>query len=73
MSEQPQLTPRDALKFILFRYEHGAMAPGVFKVAKEIQRHLSWLQHVNRARLRDVPPPTPIASRLDGANNTHKS
>jgi len=53
MSEQPTLTPRDALRFILIRYDHGAMAPGVFAVAKELQRHLSWLQHVNKARVRD--------------------
>ena len=51
MSEQPTLTPRDALRFILIH--HGAMAPGVFQVAKELQRHLSWLQHINRARERD--------------------
>jgi hypothetical protein len=54
MSEQPTLTPRDALRFILFRYDHGAMAPGVFAVAKELQRHLSSIQHVNRARERDA-------------------
>jgi hypothetical protein len=53
MSEQPTLTPRDALRFIHIRYDHGAMAPGVFAVAKELQRHLAWLQHVNRARERD--------------------
>ena len=53
MSEQPTLTPRDALRFILIRYDHGAMAPGVFAVAKELQRHLAWLQHINRARERD--------------------
>jgi len=53
MSEQPILTPRDALRFILIRYDHGATAPGVFAVAKELQRHLSWLQHINRARERD--------------------
>jgi len=53
MNEQPQLTPRDALRFILFRYDYGAMAPGVYAVAKELQRHLSWLQHINRARERD--------------------
>ena len=53
MSEQPILTPRDALRFILIRYDHGAMAPGVFAVAKELQRHLGWLQHINRARERD--------------------
>ena len=53
MSEQPTLTPRDALRFILIRYDHGAMAPSVFAVAKELQRHLSWLQHVNKARVRD--------------------
>jgi hypothetical protein len=54
MSEQPTLTPRDALRFILVRYDHGAMAPGVFAIAKELQRHLSWIQHVNRARERDA-------------------
>jgi hypothetical protein len=34
MSEQPTLSPRDGLRFILIRYDHGAMAPGVFAVAK---------------------------------------
>jgi hypothetical protein len=53
MSEQPTLSPRDGLRFILIRYDHGAMAPGVWQVAKELQRHLSWLQHINRARERD--------------------
>jgi hypothetical protein len=53
MSEQPTLSPRDALRFILIRYDHGAMAPGVFQVAKGLQQHLAWLQHINRARERD--------------------
>jgi hypothetical protein len=53
MSEQPTLSPRDGLRFILIRYDHGAMAPGVWQVAKELQRHLSWLQHINRAREKD--------------------
>ena len=54
MSEQPILTPRDALRFILIRYDTEAgMAPGVWEVAKALQRHLSWLQHINRARERD--------------------
>jgi hypothetical protein len=54
VSEQPTLSPRDGLRFILIRYDHGAMALGVFAVAKELQRHLSWLQHINRARARDA-------------------
>jgi hypothetical protein len=53
MSDQPSLTPRDALRFIQIRYDDGAMAPGVFAVARELQQHLSWLQHINRARERD--------------------
>ena len=53
MSEQPTLSPREGLRFILIRYDYGAMAPGVFQVAKELQRHLSWLQHINWARERD--------------------
>ena len=52
--EQPALTPRDALRFILIRYDTDAgMAPGVWEVAKELQRHLAWLQHINGARERD--------------------
>jgi hypothetical protein len=50
MSEQPTLSPRDGLRLI--RYDYGAMAP-VFGVAKELQRHLSSLQYVNKARERD--------------------
>jgi hypothetical protein len=72
MSEQPLISPRDGLRFILSRYDHGAMAPGVWRVAKELQRHLSWLQHVNRARMRDVPTPTAVVQQ-HGANSTHKS
>jgi hypothetical protein len=54
MSEQPILTPRDGLKFILIRYDTDAgMAQGVWEVVKDIQRHLSWLQYINRARERD--------------------
>jgi hypothetical protein len=53
MIEQPTLSPRDGLRFILIRYDHGPMAPGVWQVAKELQRHLSWLQHINSARERD--------------------
>jgi hypothetical protein len=71
MSEQPVLSPRDGRRFILIRYDHGAMAPGVFQVAKEFQRHLSWLQHVNRARMRDVPTPTAVVQQ-HGANSTQK-
>jgi hypothetical protein len=52
--EQPTIPPRDGLQFILIRYDCGAMAPGVWQVAKELQRHLSWLQHINRARVRDA-------------------
>jgi hypothetical protein len=55
MSEQPILSPRDALRFILLRYDTDAgMAPGVWETVKQIQRHLAWLQHVNRARERDA-------------------
>jgi hypothetical protein len=54
MSDQPLLSPRDGLRFILIRYDTDAgMAPGVWEVAKELQRHLSWLQHINRAHERD--------------------
>ena len=54
MSEQPTLTPRDGLRFILIRYDTDAgLAPGVWEVCKAIQAHLSWLQHINRARERD--------------------
>jgi hypothetical protein len=53
MSEQPTLSARDGLRFILIRYDYGAMAPSVFGVSKELQRHLAWLQHINRARQRD--------------------
>ena len=54
MSDQPTLSPRDGLKFILIRYDTEAgMAPGVWEVAKALQAHLSWLQHINRARERD--------------------
>ncbi len=49
--EQPTISPRDGLRFILARYDYGAMAPGVFEVAKNLQRHLAWLQHVRDARL----------------------
>ena len=62
MREQPQLSPRDALRFILCRYDHGAMAPGVFGVAKGLQRHLAWLQHINRARERDAARARPNQS-----------
>ena len=51
MSEQPILTPRDGLRFILIRYDTDAgMAQGVWEVVKDIQRHLAWRQHINRAR-----------------------
>jgi hypothetical protein len=54
MSEQPSLSPRDALQFILMRYDSDAgMAPGVWAVVLKLQEHLSWLQHINRARERD--------------------
>jgi hypothetical protein len=53
MSEQPVLSPRDGLRFILVRYDHGAMAPGVWQVAKALQSHLAWAKHVQAARLRD--------------------
>jgi hypothetical protein len=69
MSEQPILTLRDALRFILIRYDHGAMAPGVFAVAKERQRHLSWLQHINRARERDTALGSTSVSRLNGLSS----
>jgi hypothetical protein len=53
-AEQPTLSPRDALRFILMRYDTDAgMAPGVWEVCKSLQAHLSWLQHINRARARD--------------------
>jgi hypothetical protein len=45
--------PRDALRFILIRYDHGAVAPGVFDVVKLLQTHLAWLEHIRRARERD--------------------
>jgi hypothetical protein len=55
MTEQPPpLPPQAALQFILMRYDHDAgMAPGVWAVVLELQRHLSWLEHIQRARLRD--------------------
>jgi hypothetical protein len=54
MSEQPILSPRDGLRFILIRYDTDAgMAPGVWEVVKDIQLHLSWMQHVKAARVRD--------------------
>jgi hypothetical protein len=54
MSDQPILSPRDSLRFILIRYDSdGGMPPGVWKVVEELHRHLSWLQHINRARERD--------------------
>jgi hypothetical protein len=53
MSDQPTLTPRDALKFISYRYDSGALAPGVFEAVKLLQIHLAWIQKVNQARERD--------------------
>jgi hypothetical protein len=67
MSEQPQLTPRDALRFILIRYDHGAMAPGVFEVAKELQRHLCFNTSIGRASV-TAPESTSVkykAQRLE--------
>jgi hypothetical protein len=53
--EQPTPSPSDALRFILIRYDTDAgMAQGVWEVVKQIQAHLSWLQHVNQARERDA-------------------
>jgi hypothetical protein len=47
VTDQPALTPRAALLFITARYDTDAgMAPGVWSVVKELQQHLSWLQHV---------------------------
>jgi hypothetical protein len=61
--EQPTLSPRDALRFILQRYDTDAgMAPGVWETVKQIQRHLAWLQHVNRARERDAARARPNQS-----------
>jgi hypothetical protein len=60
MSQQPILSPRDSLRFILLRYDTDAgMAQGV---VKQIQQHLSWLQHVNRARERDAARALPHRS-----------
>ena len=68
--EQPALTPRDALRFILIRYDTDAgMAPGVWEVAEELQRHLAWLQHINGARERDAPGSTSVANRLNGLSS----
>jgi hypothetical protein len=54
VSEQPILSPRDALRFILQRYDTNAGLPqGVWQVVKQIQRHLAWKQHVNLERERD--------------------
>jgi hypothetical protein len=59
--EQPTLSPRAGLRFILIRYDTDAgMAPGVWETVKQIQRHLAWIQHVNQARERDARP-----ARLD--------
>jgi hypothetical protein len=53
--EQPTLSPRAGLRFILIRYDTDAgMAPGIWEVVKKIERHLAWIQHVNRARERDA-------------------
>jgi hypothetical protein len=62
MSEQPSLSPRDALRFILIRYDYDAgMAPGVWAVVLKLQEHLSWVQHINRAREKDRARATAIA------------
>ena len=55
MTEQPPpLPPRAALQFILMRYDSDAgMAPGVWAVVLELQRRIAWLEHIQRARLRD--------------------
>jgi hypothetical protein len=54
MSRQPFISPRVGVRLILARYDTDAgMAQGVWEVVKQIQRHLAWLQHINRARERD--------------------
>lgn len=82
--QQPILSPRAALAFILVRYDTDAgIAPGIYEVVKELQEHLAWLQHINRARERDrawtqlndreascgAPDAQLSQSRLNGTSN----
>jgi hypothetical protein len=63
MSDQPVLSSRDGLRFILMRYDTDAgMAQGVWQVVKQIQKHLAWIQHLNRARARDAARARPNQS-----------
>jgi hypothetical protein len=51
--QQPVLSQRDGLQFILMRYDTcEGMAPGVWQVVKDMQRHQAWLQHVHDAKLK---------------------
>ena len=50
---QPIISPRLGLLLIRARYDDGAMAAGVWEVAKALQSHLAWVEHIQRARLRD--------------------
>jgi hypothetical protein len=54
VSEQPILSPRAALRFILIRYDTDAgLAPGAWAIVKALQTDLSWLRH-RRACARDA-------------------
>ncbi len=50
-SEQPILSPRVALEWLRTRYDHGAVAPGVWKIICELERHEAWRAHVRDMRL----------------------
>jgi hypothetical protein len=50
------------------------MAPGVFAVAKELQRHLAWLQHINRRVSVTAPGSTSVkTNRLMNGHNTTRA
>ena len=51
-SEQPALSPRVALAWIRSRYDHGAVAPGIWKIILDLEGHEAWRQHVRDARIR---------------------
>jgi hypothetical protein len=51
MTDQPTLPPRTALRMILARYDHDAgMAPGVWKIVKQLQQQIAWRRHVDQMR-----------------------
>jgi hypothetical protein len=55
VTDQPTPRPRDWLKLLNARYDHGAVAQGIWEIIKYLEAHESWRDHVSWVRRAAAP------------------